>query len=885
MNKFQKHTYSFLPFTLIFFISLFICTTSNAEQTENKPKKEKIKLQLKYKHQFQFAGYYAAIHKGFYANEGLEVELIEGSTKNIVNKVIEGKADYGISSTDVLIEYVNNKPIVLLASIFQSSPSIFLCLKNSNINSAHDLVNKRIMLLNDFRDPELLAIFYKEGINPDNFTRLSTTYNVNDLINKKTDVLNAYSTNEPYFLNELNIPYTIIYPQTYGIDFYGDGIFTTKKEIRNNPERVDAFLRASKKGWKYALNNTNEIIDIIINTYKVNKSRKHLEFEATEIKKLIMNDYVEIGHINSGRLSNIAKTCAQMGMIPPNYNLDEFIYNRKKTKAPSWLKWAILITIVIGSIITFYTLHLFFFTRQLKIEVEKQTLNLSLKNKELEKEIRKKKRTEKALKKSEKRFREMIENLPSGAILVEGNKILTNKKAFEITEYSNEEIPDIKSWFSKLYKETKYIDIYEKWKKNNFKTPSVTCITTKSGKKIHVEFHAYRFENKEIWLMNDISQRVATEQALISSEYKLRTYINESPNGLVIFNKNTKITFSNPAFSKLLKIDNQSKSSHYISDFFSPKQVKKNKDLLSKLLHKGKAQAEVIIQSLKGHEIYAYISAVKINDNEFLGFVIDISLIKKVENKLKIALEKAEESDRLKSAFLANMSHEIRTPMNGILGFSQLLSKDNLSKEKKDNYLDILDQNGKQLLEIINNIIEISYLEVKQLKTFIAPFSISKLFTDLEIFFDHEKLKYNKAHIKISFINKVPKQFDEINSDLGKIKQVLINLINNAFKFTTEGFIEIKVDLNNSLLEFSVEDSGIGIPKEKQDIIFQRFRQIENAHTRQFGGAGLGLPISKGIIELLNGEMYLKSEEQSGSKFIFIIPHSADQSKNIPIKK
>lgn len=211
------------------------------------PKNQKIKLQLKYYHQFQFAGYYAAVHKGFYAAEGLTVELIEGGTINSINKVLTGEADYGIAANDLLIERVNNKPIVLLASIFQSSPSIFICLKKSNIHTAHDLINKKIMLLDEYRDPELMAIFYKEGIQINDINRISTSYNINDLIEGKTDALNAYSTNEPFYLQNKNIGYTIISPKTYGIDFYGDGLFTSEKEIVNNPKRVKSFIKASKK--------------------------------------------------------------------------------------------------------------------------------------------------------------------------------------------------------------------------------------------------------------------------------------------------------------------------------------------------------------------------------------------------------------------------------------------------------------------------------------------------------------------------------------------------------------------------------------------------------------------------------------------------------------
>ncbi|MCY1633676.1 ABC transporter substrate-binding protein [Marinifilum sp. D737] len=862
----NKSPIPFLPFKLIITFAIFLlAVNAKASEPKKAPHFDKIRLQLKYYHQFQFAGYYAALHKGFYKNEGLDVELLEGGTVNAVEIVLNGDAEYGVSANDILIERINKKPIVLLASIFQSSPSIFLSLKQSGINTAHDLINKRIMLLDEYRDPELLAIFYTEGIPLDNINRLTTTYNINDLITGKTDVLNAYSTNEPYFLHEQGIAYTIIYPQNYGIDFYGDGIFTTEKEIKSNPKRVDAFIRATKKGWEYALKNQDEIIDILIDSYGVKKSKKHLQFEAKQIQKLILNDYVEIGHINPGRLDNIARICAQMGMVSTNYDLSGFIYKQEQFKTPKWLKWALIISMISISIAVIISLYLYIFNKQLKKAVDRQTANISLKNEELIK--------------SEKRFREVIENLPSGAILVEGDVLFTNKKAHEITEYTNKETPDINSWFTTLYKNHKEVNhqIYMNSKSENFKNPTITSITTKSGKIKQVEFHAYRFDGKEIWLMNDISNRIETEQALIASEYKLRTYINESPNGLVIFDKNTKVKFANPAFLKLLDIIESEEINYHIKDFFSPLQLVKNVEMMQQLLETGKIQGEVMIRSVKNRNFPAFINAVKLNNDEFLAFLMDTSPLKQAENKLKAALEKAEESDRLKSAFLANMSHEIRTPMNGILGFSQLLLKENLSQDKKELYIDILNQNGKQLLEIINNIIDISYLEVNQLKVMKSTFSIAKLFSDLDTLFKIEKPKYHKENLEISFTCNIPKELDKIESDLGKIKQVLVNLINNALKFTKEGYIKISANLSESKLFFVVEDTGIGIPEEKHDIIFERFGQIENVYTRQFGGAGLGLPISKGIVELMDGKLELESNKNKGSKFQFYIPIQAKE--------
>ncbi|BAX78609.1 ABC transporter substrate-binding protein [Labilibaculum antarcticum] len=871
-------------FSKYFFVLLLLLLNLSVFSTPLRISREndKITLQLKYFHQFQFAGYYAAVHKGFYADAGLSVELIEGGTINSINKVLSGEADYGIAANDLLIERVNNKPLVLLAAIFQSSPSVFICLKESNIHTAHDLIHKKIMLLDEYRDPELMAIFYKEGIHINDINRISTTYNINDLIDGKTDVLNAYTTNEAYYLEEKNIPYTIISPKTYGIDFYGDCLFTSEKEIANNPERVKAFLEASKKGWEYALENQDEIIDLILSEYSVNKSRKHLEFEADQIKKLILNEYVEIGHINPGRWDNIAEICSKMGMIPRNYDLTGFIYQPEKYETPTWLKWTLGIVISLSIIVIAMSSYLFFFNKQLKKAVKKQTSSLSQKNIELQSEISERIRTAAALKQSEKRFREMIENLPSGAMLVEKDESLfTNKKVFEITGYTNSELSNINSWFTTLYPESKKenIQIYLENKINNFKNTSIASIKCKNGESKQVEFHAYKFDNKEIWLMNDISERLKTENALISSENKLRTYIEESPNGLVIFNSNAKVNFANKAFIDLVEIPEENLNQAFLPDFFSPTQLKQNQDLFNQLLTKGKTQGEIVLRTTAGKDITVYISAVELINQEFLAFIVDISAIKAVEYKLTLALQQAEESDRLKSAFLANMSHEIRTPMNGILGFSQLLLKENLSQEKKEKYIDILTQNGKQLLGIIDNIIDIAYLEVNQLKVNLSIFSIQKLLNDLQLLFGIDKNRYKKDHLEMVFNNTISEEQDQICSDHGKIKQILINLINNALKFTETGTITISSRIENTILSITVEDSGIGIPLEKQSIIFERFGQVENIYTRQFGGAGLGLPISKGLIELLHGELHFESKAGIGSRFEFHIPITRNKEK------
>ncbi|SDC00225.1 PAS domain S-box protein [Williamwhitmania taraxaci] len=242
--------------------------------------------------------------------------------------------------------------------------------------------------------------------------------------------------------------------------------------------------------------------------------------------------------------------------------------------------------------------------------------------------------------------------------------------------------------------------------------------------------------------------------------------------------------------------------------------------------------------------------------------------IQAINEELTLAKEKAEESDRLKSAFLANMSHEIRTPMNGILGFADLLRRPNLSSEKSAKYIDIINTNGHQLLSIINDIIDISKIEAKLIHVEQHPVNIGDLTNALN---DQFKPLAKAKGISFDAVN----QFNTttvVLTDEVKLKQIIFNLIGNALKFTHSGNIKVSVIKADANLLFSIKDTGIGIPKSHHELIFERFRQVETTITQQYGGTGLGLSISRSLVELLGGNIWLESKEGEGSNFIFSIP-------------
>ena len=244
----------------------------------------------------------------------------------------------------------------------------------------------------------------------------------------------------------------------------------------------------------------------------------------------------------------------------------------------------------------------------------------------------------------------------------------------------------------------------------------------------------------------------------------------------------------------------------------------------------------------------------------------------KSQRRLLQEKKKAEEADRLKSVFLANMSHEIRTPLNGIIGFGDLLKNPKLTIEKKDRYVEIIGNNGQQLVKIIDDLMDISMIESNQLKLNLVEFRLSHILPDAEVFFNNYLRINNKEHLSITNGGFTGDGNDTLKSDPARVQQVLYNLLGNAVKFTQKGEIRFGAKLDEGYIMVYVEDTGIGISQEKCRAIFERFRQGEESTSRTYGGTGLGLSISKGIVELLGGMIWIDLSYTEGARFCFALP-------------
>jgi PAS domain S-box-containing protein len=265
-----------------------------------------------------------------------------------------------------------------------------------------------------------------------------------------------------------------------------------------------------------------------------------------------------------------------------------------------------------------------------------------------------------------------------------------------------------------------------------------------------------------------------------------------------------------------------------------------------------------------------------------VGIASDITEQKEFEEVLRIAKEKAQESDMLKSTFLANISHEIRTPMNGVIGFAELISRAELDEGTRNSYVAIMKKSSDQLVHIIDDIIDFAKIEANQIRIQQQAFDVNRMLDQLKIFFQNQLLQKGLDSITL-LVEKSLNQMAEamIISDEHRVTQVLSYLIENAIKYTSEGFVKFGYVLKKEKIEFFVQDSGLGIPKDKHELIFERFRQADEGHTRKYGGTGLGLPISRGLVNLLGGTIWLESEKDEGSTFFFTVPYRPVQNESI----
>ncbi|WP_373036679.1 ABC transporter substrate-binding protein [Sulfurimonas sp.] len=783
--------------SLLLLIAVFLVASISAFAND------KVSLQLLWKHQFEFAGFYMAKEKGFYTQAGLDVEIKEFNYGiNIVDDVLSGVSDVGVGRSSLVLEKLKGKDIVLLSAIYQSSPYVLISKQRPDLLNIEDFKNKKIMLSDDTAlVASILSMMKTKDIKPSDYTEVPHSFNINDLVHDKVDLMTTYLSNEPFHMIEAGAGFKVFDPKDYGFDFYADIVFTSKNYLDSNPKKVENFHSATLKGWEYAFSHIEESVEIIFKKYNSqNKSKEALFYEANILKELAYKGEAKFGNINEVRIQEIANIYKLLGFTNKSDTyLSGLIYEPYDLfnilKKIFTLK---LILSVTGIILFIYLMSIY---KQYILKIENKNLEkiVNEKTKELQKYNEK-------LEKQKELYDLVFEKASGGVLLIDPK----NNKFIEC----NDQVVELLNAKSK------------------------EDVLNRHPSELSPEFQpdGQRSDEKA-----DAVIKLAMELGTYSFEWLHKRVTGEEFWAEIILTK--------------IAIDTNDMLYVTWKDINEKKQVQQE-------LQKSKNTLQLLNENL--------------------------------EEKIKERTRELENALNVKSNFLANMSHEIRTPLNGIVGFVDILYKNETDDAKKDK-LQIIKKSSDLLLSIINDILDFSKIESKKLLIESVPIDTIEIFKHItELFFDNAKEK--EICIVLNIDKDLPKK---TLGDATRLKQVFSNILSNAIKFANEGtniVVNVKYLSDSNKLYCEVIDSGIGIEPSRIEFIYNSFEQADSSVSRSYGGTGLGLAISKTLVELMGGNIGVESELGVGSKFYFTValhevipditakPYVSEQNKKLSAK-
>lgn len=510
-------------------------------------------------------------------------------------------------------------------------------------------------------------------------------------------------------------------------------------------------------------------------------------------------------------------------------------------------------------------------------------------------DISKRARALSQLKENEERLNSLFQASPAGFWVASfGEILLVNERLCSMVGYTRDELIGRKTSVLLPEKEGPGEHLPEfSLPDNEGISLMVTKFRHKNGSLVDVLISSAPLEKENLakgitFAALDITRQLNTEKALTEAELKFEMIASNANDGILLARQDGTIDYSNDAFRKLFGYAGDEVLSLNLMDLFA------SDDNSERLKHALRKQAvnpakPSIKQNfeLLGLKIDGSTFPLELSLSSFLfegrllmvAVIRDFSEHKLNQFKLLKAKEKAEESERLKTAFLANVSHEIRTPMNAILGFVSLMQEYATTEDERNEYFEMISSNGEVLLNLINDIIDLSKLESAALALNPQPVDLSEFMNEIYMYMLSDlKLKLKNNTITPKLLMPDERHINTLVVDRLRLRQVLINLINNAIKFTESGSVEIGVSLvhdktsGTPMVSFYVKDTGIGIPADKTSVIFESFRQLEDPFTRKFGGAGLGLAIVKRIVEASGGYVGVRSDFGKGSEFFVRLP-------------
>lgn len=833
---------------------------------------ESVALQLKWLHAYQFAGYYAARELGYYRAAGLEVDIREGHPGiDVAQQVASGAAQYGVESTGLLLDRNRGMPVVALAVVFQHSPDILMAPARLGIASPQQLVSKRVMT--SYSTPAIAAMLRSEAGSLEKYQILHQTNDLGGLAEGRLDAVAGYITDQPYYYQQQGFPITILRPIHYGVDFYGDNLFTSEAELRRHPARVQAFRAASLKGWAYAMAHPEETI-AMVQRYGATRSADHLRYEYAAMRPLILPDLIEMGHMNPDRWRRIADTYVGLGQLRADYSLEGFLYQPDPASDLERIKpylWTgaggmALAALVIATLLGF--------NRRLRREVGERLLAESAL---LESNA--------ALTQANQRLRyiEAIVASSQDAIISQtpGGKVTSwNRGAEFLLGYSAQDMigqPAAVLLSTELPHEE--AALLARVAGGEEISPYETRYLRKDGLAVwvSVSLSPIRSPAGAVVGVSKVARDINAFKRAEEKNRQLLDILDETPDFVGSCTVDGTVTYLNKSGYALSGRRADLGCDMLETKDFHPDWAcrKIEGEGIPTAMAQGLWQGETALRREDGQEIP--VSQIILAHRDAAGWPTHLTTImrdirreKAHESALREAKERAEAANLAKSQFLATMSHEIRTPLNAIIGTTYLMDQGPLDPAQRRD-VHTIQAAGKGLLALINDILDLSKIEAGEMIVEDQLFSLPELLNELRSIFSASAASKGIALIIPELPDGIPAL---LVSDSHRLRQILMNLLSNALKFTDQGHVGLAVSRVDGAasdptlrLRFAVADTGIGIGPEAQAGLFTPFKQADSSTTRRYGGTGLGLSIVKKLAKLMGGEVGVDSAPGAGSTF------------------
>lgn len=828
-------------------------TTSTDDLSAGSPPLMDVSLQLPWYHQFQFAGIYAAIAQGYYRDAGLNVTLREyHEGLAVTDEVATGTATFGLSHGDVITARLLGKPLILMANYFKRPPQIIVARKG--LKSLEDLKGQRLRVSASDRVSPLFYWFMKDAGLKDgkNIEILPGSHSIEPFIRGEVDAMVAFVTNEPFQLRERGIPFEVIEITQHLPQLASDYLFTSEGFALAHPLAVEAMERATTQGWRYALEHTDEIIDLIHSQYPQYKNRRELELEAQAVRHYVLPVAFSVGHVYEDRLRGVAEAIAESREQPVSLaRLDGFLFNpadyqRKvilSEEERAWLKAHPVIKVAIDP--NWAPIEYFDDDgepRGLSIQYLKQLEQRLGVTFQLEEEMP---------------WVEAMQALKRGDVHL--------LPAVSITPQRREELGFTQSYHSFPVAIFSANNVAYVGGLNALRGKTVAVVngyvTPKRLQRDYPDFVLAPVSNIQQALKQVASGRA---DAYVGNLAVTGYYIGQM--GLTQIH----VTGETPYRMDLAMAT--SRDQPVLAGILN-----KGLESISRTAREKIYNDSIPIRYLRQVD-YSLLLLVVVGGGLVFLFVVfwNHRLRKEVVRREEVERQ-LEQANEAKGRFLANVSHEIRTPLNAVIGLSHLLQKTPLGQLQQD-YLSKIRVSSGLLLERINNILDFSSLDRETTDLNIAPFCLDRVLERIEAVLRYAAIEKG-LEWEITRDEAVPLCFQ---GDEERLSQIILNLASNAVKYTCTGKVTLVVSGEprgeKYALAVAVRDTGSGIKDADQAHLFEAFFRGGDSEARQESGTGLGLAISQALADSMGGDILLKSTWRQGSEFTLrvILPVEKD---------